>query len=128
VPLRPIWPACSARRRRIARQGDGGDGQVKSPAVMSSKTNPPVRDLRRGLRDIHETDRSPPYGGVILRSLPRSPAPTRATSPTSCYRRSPDGGRTQPVMPVLPPAERRPMSALLNYCGRDFATTGHGPA
>ena len=88
-------------------RGGAGAGQVpvKAPVRFPSQRGRCI-DLRRGLRDMpRERHGHCPMAGSISRSAPRSPAPIRATSPTSCCRASrPWKASAARSCPALPPA------------------------
>src|SRR4030081_2960351 len=85
---RPIWPACSARRRRIANAGPRRCW--RKPSRPPCRPQRPMRSVHRSTPRLARHATGPrgrcPMVGSISASLPLSAVPIRATPSTSCYR------------------------------------------
>jgi mono/diheme cytochrome c family protein len=101
------------------RQGEAVLAQVKSPAVMqASKTNPAGAAIyAAACATCHETDRSPPYGGVnlALSTAIAGPDP-RNVANIVLSGVGPVEGERSPIMPGFAAGMNDgQISALLNY-------------
>jgi mono/diheme cytochrome c family protein len=111
------------------RQGEAVLAQVKSPAVMqASKTNPGGAAIyAAACATCHETDRSPPYGGVnlALSTAIAGPDPRNVANIVLSGVRPVEGERS-PIMPGFAASMNDgQISALLNYLRARF---GNQPA
>jgi len=99
--------------------------QVKSPAVMqASKTNPAGAAIyAAACATCHETDRSPPYGGVnlVLSTAIAGPDPRNVANIVLSGVRPVEGERS-PIMPGFAASMNDgQISALLNYLRARFS-------
>ena len=108
APSRSTWPAYRERRRRIAnartRPRWQPRHQIRHPPLpnptrpVRRSTQPPARHAMRAVGRCL-------MAGSIWRSVPRSPAPTRAISPISYYQAfRPSKAKAAQSCPDSPPA------------------------
>src|SRR6202163_3543942 len=107
------------------RQGDAVLAQVKSPALMqASKTNAAGAAIyAAACATCHETDRSPPYGGVnlALSTAIAGPDPRNVANIVLSGVRPVEGERS-PIMPGFAASMNDgQISALLNYLRARFS-------
>jgi len=107
------------------RQGEAVLAQVKSPAVVqASKINPAGAAIyAAACATCHETDRSPPYGGVnlALSTAIASPDPRNVANIVLSGVRPVEGERS-PIMPGFAASMNDgQISALLNYLRARFS-------
>jgi len=107
------------------RQGEAVLAQVKSPAAMqASKTNPAGAAIyAAACATCHETDRSPPYGGVnlALSTAIAGPDPRNVANIVLSGVRPVEGERS-PIMPGFAASMNDgQISALLNYLRARFS-------
>src|SRR6266568_3340200 len=107
------------------RQGEAVLAQVKSSAAMqASKTNPAGAAIyAAACATCHETDRSPPYGGVnlALSTAIAGPDPRNVANIVLSGVRPVDGERS-PIMPGFAASMNDgQISALLNYLRARFS-------
>jgi mono/diheme cytochrome c family protein len=107
------------------RQGEAVLAQVKSPAVMqASKINPAGAAIyAAACATCHETDRSPPYGGVnlALSTAIAGPDPRNVANIVLSGVRPVEGERS-PIMPGFAASMNDgQISALLNYLRARFS-------
>ncbi len=107
------------------RQGEAVLAQVKSPAVMqASKTNPAGAAIyAAACATCHETDRSPPYGGVnlALSTAIAGPDPRNVANIVLSGVRPVEGERSAIMPGFAASMNDGQISALLNYLRARFS-------
>ena len=107
------------------RQGEAVLAQVKSPAVMqASKTNPAGAAIyAAACATCHETDRSPPYGGVNLAfsTAIAGPDPRNVANIVLSGVRPVEGERSAIMPGFAASMNDGQISALLNYLRARFS-------
>ena len=107
------------------RQGEAVLAQVKSPAAMqASKTNPAGAAIyAAACATCHETDRSPPYGGVnlALSTAIAGPDPRNVANIVLSGVRPVDGERSAIMPGFAASMNDGQISALLNYLRARFS-------